>query len=750
MKHRLFSWLYIISVIITISMGNFKPVHAEADDTWWDDDWPYRVPVEVSGTGAVGVNLDFSQYFSELGLVDAVLDLQSIRVIPYLDGNPGDPVPYQETYSNTLMDGESLNLDPAAQDTYWTNNDQVSISLDSDHHVQGSTSIKAEFTISDNLNSEPGIVYNFNDIGLTDWSDYESLTYQVWPEVNASAVDQTPDLFQMELLGLGGCYPKKTGGPAMRMDQWNTVGLALNPYNACTTPDYGELTGIRFFIQVNTLGYAPGTYEPDDRLSLWLDDIRLVDQDGPGEIRWMADPGIDRYYIYFDTLNHTGHSDPEKTTITNVQPGLASAGTAEPGGYFHQITGAETVGLSIWHAPIEEKILKSQTMPVTQKPLLIQAARGEMEAFQVIVQSDSNANLVVNVSDLVNGKYTISADQIDIFRVDYVELTQLSDAFGRLTAWPDPLYPITSGLSVYFPASENQPLWFRVRVPSDAMPGIYSGSLSIGDARVPFTINVWKFSLPSSTTLPLEIGFDWDTVLEAYGGTVNGIPQLCYDTLTSAVTSTLADYHLIPLPEGQEKPDGMVVSLTDYEVTVAHNAQTQSGEHVWWAFDAYDAPPLPNPAILDRTGMEARILPWMAWLDRVDGLFYSQAVDWDPDPWTHPYSNDLANGDGFLFYPPKDETLGFNPCDPTSNRMIPSIRLELLREGLEDYAYLKLITGHDPEIGEVNESDAWAETLIGSRTAFLHSPAALAKTRADLADLLQSKQSAIYFPLLIH
>jgi hypothetical protein len=373
-----------------------------------------------------------------------------------------------------------------------------------------------------------------------------------------------------------------------------------------------------------------------------------------------------------------------------------------------------------------------------------------LESFQLVLRSQVDADLTVSASDLVDSKNTIPADQIDIFRVDYLELTQLSDAFGRLTSWPDPLYPISPGSTVHFSAGENQPLWFRVRVPASATPGVYSGSLSIGEASIPYTLRVWNLIFPPTYILPVKIGFDWDAVLETYGGTKNGVPQPCYEALISDISTTLSDYHLSPLPPGQDSPEGWVYSITDYEVTKAHLAQTQSGESVWWSFDAYDDPPLPNPAIIDRIGLEARILPWMAWLDRVDGLFYHQVVDWDPDPWTHPFSNDLANGDGFLFYPPMDETLGNDPCNPDSNRMISSIRLELLREGLEDYAYLKIVAGQKPAIGEVNDGDLWAETLVGSRTAFLHSPAALAKTRADLADLLQSKQSAIFFPLLIH
>jgi hypothetical protein len=750
MKKWLFGWLNIIILIVSIITAfDSSPVKAEIEDIWWDDSWPYRVAVEVEGTGSVGINLDFSSLFSNLGLVGGILDLQSIRVVPYTSGVAGDPIPYQETYSVQMMDGEVLNRDPTGSEPYWLEGEQTFLSLDSERFSQGSSSIKSFVSIQHDLSSEVSFSYKFNNSEYKDWSEYESLIYHIWPEVNENAIDQTPDLFRMEISGLVGCPSRKIGGPALSMDQWNTTSQTLQPFGSCVTPDYSALIGLRFVFNVDQFEFDTGNFEVGDQVTFWLDDFRLVDQNGTGEIQWIAENGIDRYYIYFDTLNHTGHPEPNLTTLDSVQSGMSISGEVESGGYFHQVSGANTTNLSIWRAPIEEKILRDQTAPITHKPLTVYTARGEFEPFQLVIRSETEANLEVNVSDLVSSTHTISANQIDIFRVDYLELTQLSDFYGRLTDWPDPLYPILAGTEVNFPAGENQPLWFRVKITSSTSPGDYSGLITIGTATIPFTLKVWDIYFPTSVILPTEVGFDWETVLEAYGGTINGVPQICIDKLSGAITSTLADYYLTPLPDGAA-PDGIIYSVTEYEVEEAHHTQTQTREQVWWSFSGFDIPPIPNPVIIDRTGIAPRILPWLAWIDRVDGFFFNQLVDWDSDPWLNPYSNDIANGDSFLFYPPIDSTLGFDPCDPSSNRLIPSIRLELFREGLEDYAYLKLLNGKEPVIGEVNDSDLWAETLIGSRTAFLRPPNKLESLRLDIADLLQSRQNKVFLPFLIH
>lgn len=102
-----------------------------------------------------------------------------------------------------------------------------------------------------------------------------------------------------------------------------------------------------------------------------------------------------------------------------------------------------------------------------------------------------------------------------------------------------------------------------------------------------------------------------------------------------------------------------------------------------------------------------------------------------PAPWI----ND-ANGDGFMFYPPKDNTIAFDACVHQSNQLVPSIRWELLHEGMEDFEYLWLLTGHDPQIGVVHDADTLAREFIHSRTRFSRVPNDLMETREALAKAL--------------
>ena len=742
--------LMSLLVILWMRTGG-TAVQAESLDAWWNEAWPYRLLVTVDGSDTSAAQIDFSSVFTELGIEGALLDLRSIRVVPYQNGIPADPIPYEETYSELFIDGETLNVDPDLGLPYWFVDELFSLSIDEGRFSQGTGSIHAHFEFVPESGVIDGFHYIMNDPDLGDWSAYETLIYDVWPGVNESALDQTTDLYFFELEGVKNCAYDRVNAPPLSLGKWNYASVSLEPFGMCASPDASMLDGFYFYLNLASLLNEYSGYGEGDELDLWLDNFRLVDQDGAGEIRWEAQQDVDSYYIYFDTLNHEGHPLPELTTVGEGAADI-TIGTPEAGGYYHLVAGAETGDLEVWCAPTSEKILQTNTPPVNSESLMIFAAKGEFESLQLVIHSPIEQALVITVSDLMSESAVIPANQVDLFRVDYVEIAQLSDSFGRLGLWPDPLYPVSLGEEIPFKADVNQPLWFRVEVPANAQPGVYTGTIQIGSATIPFSLNVWDFYLSRNTGLETRIGFDWAAVLEMYGGTAAGEPQACYDQLVQSITETFSEYRLTPSqPEEPGAPeDVLLYSLTEYEVSTAQTQQAQSGEQVWWEFTVDDLPPFANPSVIDRPGMDARIFPWLVWLDRVDGFYYHQSADWDPDPWSALYSDTQSNGDGFLFYPPKDDTLGYDPCEFESNRLVPSIRLELLREGLEDYALFRLLNGQDPEIGVENDVDIWVGMFIYSRTSFQRIPSVIESTRIEIAGLIQGKSGEYYFPLMFH
>jgi hypothetical protein len=139
---------------------------------------------------------------------------------------------------------------------------------------------------------------------------------------------------------------------------------------------------------------------------------------------------------------------------------------------------------------------------------------------------------------------------------------------------------------------------------------------------------------------------------------------------------------------------------------------------------------------MSHPGIEARLTPWLAWAERVDGLLHYSATDWSPNPWTTPNVTGKDNGDGFFFYPPRKDGNNLDYCGQNGHNLVPSIRWENLRDGMEDYEYLWLLAGGSNEIGVLNAADPYVAQLVGSRTLFSHVPTDLIETRAAIAQAL--------------
>jgi hypothetical protein len=188
-------------------------------------------------------------------------------VIAYRDGAPLENMPYQETYSAQLLDAQTLVTDDNLGEPYWFGEEDTTLSLNS-ATPEDPPILHASIEIDTFSSIKTGFRYVFNLDPGVDWTDYESLVYEVYPRVNSSAVDQTPDLYQFELGGVLACSFTEIGGPALAMNQWNAVSVSLMPYGNCPSPNLAELDYLRFFVNVYH-GFSGsdnhGYYEPGIR-----------------------------------------------------------------------------------------------------------------------------------------------------------------------------------------------------------------------------------------------------------------------------------------------------------------------------------------------------------------------------------------------------------------------------------------------------------------------------------------------------
>lgn len=133
---------------------------------------------------------------------------------------------------------------------------------------------------------------------------------------------------------------------------------------------------------------------------------------------------------------------------------------------------------------------------------------------------------------------------------------------------------------------------------------------------------------------------------------------------------------------------------------------------------------------MDYPTIEARLLTWMTYGCEADGLLYwhvnwwgdNQVIDWQSpyiDGWESTRFGGMT-GDGTLTY-------------PTSAGPVSSIRLENIRDGLEDYDYLSLLAdakGRDEAMKHV-------ASLVKSMTEFTREPGELSRALEAIGDRIE-------------
>ena len=167
----------------------------------------------------------------------------------------------------------------------------------------------------------------------------------------------------------------------------------------------------------------------------------------------------------------------------------------------------------------------------------------------------------------------------------------------------------------------------------------------------------------------------------------------------------------------------------------------RNGRELWWYVCCSPKHPYPN-LLIDYPAMDPRILFWMTWKYRVKGFLYWQTAFWRRvNPWESPLSYPSAYGDGVWFYP-----AGGKRHIHKTEAPVPSIRLKIIRDGVEDYDLLHLLDQrldrHGKRIDPALERQARAllavpDTLIRGLNDYSREPARLLRLRTELLDLLE-------------
>ncbi|MFW5867879.1 MAG: glycoside hydrolase domain-containing protein, partial [Armatimonadota bacterium] len=268
----------------------------------------------------------------------------------------------------------------------------------------------------------------------------------------------------------------------------------------------------------------------------------------------------------------------------------------------------------LWWCESTYKVNRERPAPTAEAATVrLAAARGEFEPVQVVLRpKQALSGLTASISDLSGDGGAIPASAVDILRVGYVFVHTPTDSQGAVGWWPDPLPPLDEPLDLE--AGQNQPLWLRVEVPTDAAPGDYEATLTLEadgwSAEVPLELRVWDFEMPAERSIVATMGLRAAEIKRYHHLETDEQMEEVFD----AYMQSFRDHRIDPYHPWLTGPRVELVGVTwdGGDITAAEDAP--EGEHVLRVVDE-DSAASPsagtvNPMPIDRT--QAHRLSFMA------------------------------------------------------------------------------------------------------------------------------------------
>jgi hypothetical protein len=124
----------------------------------------------------------------------------------------------------------------------------------------------------------------------------------------------------------------------------------------------------------------------------------------------------------------------------------------------------------------------------------------------------------------------------------------------------------------------------------------------------------------------------------------------------------------------------------------------------------------------DASPVRNRIFQWLAYFYQIQGELYYEVDNWGDNPWDHLYFAG-GNGDGELYYPGTAAAIGGSTPIP-----VASMRLKLIREGMEDYEYMAALA----RAGQASTVASILSSVVTNTYTFTNNPAALMAARRQM------------------
>ncbi len=223
-------------------------------------------------------------------------------------------------------------------------------------------------------------------------------------------------------------------------------------------------------------------------------------------------------------------------------------------------------------APGTTKVLPATPTPA-QTSASLEAARGEWEAFQIVVRDPSGAKGVdLVLSDLCGGGRCVPSSGARLYREYFVQVTTASpgsivDHVRSPGLYPDPLIPLRDpyastavpvGAPFDLAGTDTGVFFVDVFVPPSTQAGTYTGTATVSATDrsatvVPVSLTVWDFDMPQQRGVGTAFGFDAASTWTFHGGPQPGdTPER--DVIAQRYAQALHEHRIDPQTVGVQQP----------------------------------------------------------------------------------------------------------------------------------------------------------------------------------------------------
>ncbi|HRT63468.1 MAG TPA: DUF4091 domain-containing protein [Candidatus Hydrogenedentes bacterium] len=172
----------------------------------------------------------------------------------------------------------------------------------------------------------------------------------------------------------------------------------------------------------------------------------------------------------------------------------------------------------IWvESPLVRVFPESFPLAESAREARLRAACGERESIQLCIRAKGKPLEAVSIEGHPIGKHIPPPD---VYRTGYLRIEQPSPRAEREgTLWPDPLLECNT---FSLEADSTAAIRLIYGVPRDAVPGTYSGKVSVhfgkrGKRTIPISFEIFPFLLPETPSLRTAFPLDRKSIRDVYG-----------------------------------------------------------------------------------------------------------------------------------------------------------------------------------------------------------------------------------------